>query len=100
MERSYMGTGTAYSVYGKPPQSYMGTVYNEKHPHSYVDSVYEEKKRLERRSHREAMCCEIIALVFGFVGLIGVSAVCGLPMWKVTAFIQENIITMETRWEG
>uniref|UniRef100_H2LE26 Claudin 8.2 n=1 Tax=Oryzias latipes TaxID=8090 RepID=H2LE26_ORYLA len=32
--------------------------------------------------------------------LIGVAAVTGLPMWKVTAFIQENIIVMETRWEG
>ncbi|KAI5098622.1 claudin 8, partial [Silurus meridionalis] len=43
---------------------------------------------------------EVAALVIGFVGLIGVAAVTGLPMWKVTAFIQENIIVMETRWEG
>uniref|UniRef100_A0A3P9PDW7 Claudin 8.2 n=1 Tax=Poecilia reticulata TaxID=8081 RepID=A0A3P9PDW7_POERE len=42
----------------------------------------------------------IVALVIGFLGLIGVAAVTGLPMWKVTAFIQENIIVMETRWEG
>uniref|UniRef100_A0A3Q2CQ08 Claudin 8.2 n=1 Tax=Cyprinodon variegatus TaxID=28743 RepID=A0A3Q2CQ08_CYPVA len=42
----------------------------------------------------------IIALVIGFIGLIGVAAVTGLPMWKVTAFIEENIIVMETRWEG
>uniref|UniRef100_A0A3Q2P3L8 Claudin 8.2 n=1 Tax=Fundulus heteroclitus TaxID=8078 RepID=A0A3Q2P3L8_FUNHE len=42
----------------------------------------------------------IVALIVGFIGLIGVAAVTGLPMWKVTAFIEENIIVMETRWEG
>ncbi|XP_062872607.1 claudin-8-like [Trichomycterus rosablanca] len=44
--------------------------------------------------------CELIGLCLGIVGLIGSSTVTGLPMWKVTAFIQENIIVMETRWEG
>ncbi|KAL6471937.1 hypothetical protein MHYP_G00205870 [Metynnis hypsauchen] len=44
--------------------------------------------------------CELIALCLGIIGLVGTSATTGLPMWKVTAFIQENIITMETRWEG
>ncbi|TSK67198.1 Claudin-8 [Bagarius yarrelli] len=44
--------------------------------------------------------CELIGFCLGVVGLIGASAVTGLPMWKVTAFIQENIIVMETRWEG
>ncbi|XP_018619614.1 claudin-8-like [Scleropages formosus] len=67
---------------------------------SYVDSVYEEKKRLERKERKEGICLEVVALVTGFIGLIGVSAVTGLPMWKVTAFIGENIIVMETRWEG
>lgn len=36
----------------------------------------------------------------GVIGLIGAAATTGLPMWKVTAFIEENIIVMETRWEG
>lgn len=44
--------------------------------------------------------CELIGVCLGLIGLIGVSAVTGLPMWRVTAFIQENIIVMETRWEG
>lgn len=44
--------------------------------------------------------CELVGFCLGVVGLIGASAVTGLPMWKVTAFIQENIIVMETRWEG
>lgn len=44
--------------------------------------------------------CELLALCLGIIGLIGTMAVTGLPMWKVTAFIGENIIVMETRWEG
>ncbi|XP_026867975.2 claudin-8-like [Electrophorus electricus] len=44
--------------------------------------------------------CEIIALCLGAIGLVGTAATTGLPMWRVTAFIQENIIVMETRWEG
>ncbi|KAL0972729.1 hypothetical protein UPYG_G00194000 [Umbra pygmaea] len=43
---------------------------------------------------------EIAALCLGLVGLLGAAATTGMPMWKVTAFIGENIITMETRWEG
>uniref|UniRef100_A0A8C5E7N2 Claudin n=1 Tax=Gouania willdenowi TaxID=441366 RepID=A0A8C5E7N2_GOUWI len=43
---------------------------------------------------------EIAAMCVGLVGLIGVAATTGMPMWKVTAFIEENIIVMETRWEG
>ncbi|KAI7800855.1 claudin-8-like [Triplophysa rosa] len=44
--------------------------------------------------------CELIALCLGIIGLIGTAAVTALPMWKVTAFIGENIIVMEVRWEG
>lgn len=43
---------------------------------------------------------ELAALVLSLLGLIGVSASTGMPMWKVTAFIGENIIVMETRYEG
>ncbi|XP_028275699.1 claudin-8-like [Parambassis ranga] len=43
---------------------------------------------------------EIAAVCIGLIGLIGAAATTGLPMWKVTAFIGENIIVMETRWEG
>lgn len=44
--------------------------------------------------------CELIAMCLGLIGLFGAAAVTGLPMWKVTAFIGENIIVMESRWEG
>ncbi|KAM9733324.1 claudin-8-like [Menidia menidia] len=43
---------------------------------------------------------EIAAVCVGLIGLIGAATTTGLPMWKVTAFIGENIIVMETRWEG
>ncbi|XP_060799322.1 claudin-8 [Neoarius graeffei] len=89
-------------------QSYADRSYGDK---SYGESAYTgldeaakaayEKQLLkEKKKRKEAMHCEVVALVIGFIGLIGVSAVTGLPMWKVTAFIQENIIVMETRWEG
>lgn len=43
---------------------------------------------------------EILAMVFGILGLVGVATTTGLPMWRVTAFIGSNIIVMETMWEG
>ncbi|XP_066535743.1 claudin-8 [Hoplias malabaricus] len=43
---------------------------------------------------------EVAALCLTLIGLIGASASTGMPMWRVTAFIGENIITMETRYEG
>lgn len=95
---------SGYSGYTKPQQSYVGSYYDKNrdqtYPEYYQDSVEEEKKRIEKKDRRDAICCEVVALIIGFIGLIGVAAVTGLPMWKVTAFIQENIITMETRWEG
>lgn len=33
-------------------------------------------------------------------GWIGVIIVCGVPMWRVTAFIGNNIVTSQTMWEG
>ncbi|XP_056613144.1 claudin-8 [Triplophysa dalaica] len=43
---------------------------------------------------------EIVAMCVSLIGLIGVAASTGMPMWRVTAFIGENIIVMETRYEG
>ncbi|XP_072313645.1 claudin-8-like [Eucyclogobius newberryi] len=43
---------------------------------------------------------DIAGMCVGLLGLIGAAATTGMPMWKVTAFIGENIIVMETRWEG
>lgn len=43
---------------------------------------------------------EIVALLVSLIGFIGAAASTGMPMWKVTAFIGENIIVFETRYEG
>ncbi|XP_061110019.1 claudin-14-like [Conger conger] len=34
------------------------------------------------------------------VGALGAAVICGLPMWKVTAFISANIVTAQVFWEG
>uniref|UniRef100_A0A3Q3VXT9 Uncharacterized protein n=1 Tax=Mola mola TaxID=94237 RepID=A0A3Q3VXT9_MOLML len=34
------------------------------------------------------------------LGWIGVIIVCGAPMWRVSAFIGNNIVTSEVMWEG
>lgn len=43
---------------------------------------------------------EILALVLGFLGLIGTITATAIPMWKVSAFIGANLIVMEELWEG
>ncbi|XP_062241213.1 claudin-8 [Platichthys flesus] len=43
---------------------------------------------------------EIVGLLLTLIGLIGTAASTGMPMWRVTAFIGENIIVFETRYEG
>ncbi|XP_060902963.1 claudin-8 [Labrus mixtus] len=43
---------------------------------------------------------EIVGLILTLIGLIGTAASTGMPMWRVTAFIGENIIVFETRYEG
>ncbi|XP_032368050.1 claudin-4-like [Etheostoma spectabile] len=43
---------------------------------------------------------EVLALVLGFIGLIGTIAVTAMPMWRVSAFIGANLIVMEELWEG
>ncbi|XP_078512347.1 claudin-8-like [Lissotriton helveticus] len=43
---------------------------------------------------------QIVALVLGAIGLLGTCTVTGMPQWRVTAFIENNIITFEAQWEG
>ncbi|XP_063154958.1 claudin-3-like [Candoia aspera] len=47
-----------------------------------------------------SMGLEIGAIALAVLGLIGSILCCGLPMWKVTAFIGYNIITAQFTWEG
>ncbi|XP_075450020.1 claudin-8-like [Ascaphus truei] len=48
----------------------------------------------------ESGAVQIAGLVLGGIGLVGTCAVTGLPQWRVTAFIENNIVVFETLWEG
>ncbi|KAJ0022344.1 hypothetical protein NQD34_009834 [Periophthalmus magnuspinnatus] len=43
---------------------------------------------------------EIVGFLLTLIGLVGTAASTGMPQWRVTAFIGENIIVFETRYEG
>lgn len=43
---------------------------------------------------------EIAGQVLSFIGLVGVSVTCGVPMWRVTSFIGANIVTGQIIWDG
>ncbi|KAF1535029.1 Claudin-8, partial [Eudyptula minor] len=43
---------------------------------------------------------QITGLLIGGIGMIGTFAVTGMPQWRVSAFIENNIIVFETIWEG
>lgn len=42
----------------------------------------------------------MLGFVLGIIGFVGTIIICGLPMWKVTAFIGANIVTAQIIWEG
>ncbi|XP_053312486.1 claudin-8-like [Spea bombifrons] len=48
----------------------------------------------------ESGALQIAGLVLGGIGIIGTCAVTGMPQWRVTAFIESNIVVFETLWEG
>ncbi|CAB1450394.1 unnamed protein product [Pleuronectes platessa] len=43
---------------------------------------------------------QILGIALCIIGWIGAIVACALPMWKVTAFIGQNIVTAQTTWEG
>uniref|UniRef100_A0A3P8VUV2 Claudin n=1 Tax=Cynoglossus semilaevis TaxID=244447 RepID=A0A3P8VUV2_CYNSE len=45
-------------------------------------------------------CLEGLGLAVCVVGTLLVMVACGLPMWKVTAFIDSNIVVAQTIWDG
>lgn len=46
------------------------------------------------------MKTQLIGFCLAIVGFLGTIVICGLPMWKVSAFIGANIITAQITWEG
>ncbi|XP_066477325.1 claudin-8-like [Tiliqua scincoides] len=47
-----------------------------------------------------AAAVQIVGLLVGGIGAVGTFAVTGMPQWRVTAFIENNIVVFETTWEG
>uniref|UniRef100_A0A8C5FZ35 Claudin n=1 Tax=Gouania willdenowi TaxID=441366 RepID=A0A8C5FZ35_GOUWI len=43
---------------------------------------------------------QVLAIVLAAIGFLGDIIICALPMWKVSAFIGNNIVTAQTFWEG
>ncbi|XP_067279253.1 uncharacterized protein cldn30 [Pseudorasbora parva] len=43
---------------------------------------------------------QILGICLAMIGFLGSIVICGLPNWKVTAFIGANIVTSQNIWEG
>uniref|UniRef100_A0A3B3DZ42 Claudin n=1 Tax=Oryzias melastigma TaxID=30732 RepID=A0A3B3DZ42_ORYME len=43
---------------------------------------------------------EILGMILAVAGWLGVMVACGLPMWRVTAYIGQNIVISQVIWEG
>lgn len=43
---------------------------------------------------------QTVGLILGGIGVVGTFAITGMPQWRVTAFIENNIVVFETIWEG
>ncbi|CAB1439497.1 unnamed protein product [Pleuronectes platessa] len=43
---------------------------------------------------------EILGVFLATIGFLGTIVICALPMWKVSAFIGNNIVTAQVFWEG
>uniref|UniRef100_A0AAX7UXV4 Claudin n=1 Tax=Astatotilapia calliptera TaxID=8154 RepID=A0AAX7UXV4_ASTCA len=46
------------------------------------------------------MKTQLVGVCLAILGFLGTILICALPMWKVSAFIQSNIITAQVFWEG
>uniref|UniRef100_A0A8C8SG37 Claudin n=1 Tax=Pelusios castaneus TaxID=367368 RepID=A0A8C8SG37_9SAUR len=43
---------------------------------------------------------QIAGLILGGIGMVGTFAITAMPQWRVSAFIDANIVVFETIWEG
>lgn len=43
---------------------------------------------------------QVLGMALGVLGWLGTIVACALPLWKVSAFIGNNIITAQIYWEG
>lgn len=43
---------------------------------------------------------EILGLTLAVAGWLGVMVTCGLPMWRVAAYVGQNVVMSQVIWEG
>lgn len=43
---------------------------------------------------------QILGIMLSMIGWLGTIITCGMPMWRVTAFVGANIVTAQIIWEG
>lgn len=43
---------------------------------------------------------QLLGTTLGILGWLGIIVACALPLWRVTAFIGNNIVTAQIMWEG
>ncbi|XP_060115223.1 claudin-4-like [Heteronotia binoei] len=46
------------------------------------------------------MGIQVLGITFSVIGWLGTILCCGLPMWRVTAFIGNNIVVAQIIWDG
>nr|XP_057942900.1 claudin-4-like [Doryrhamphus excisus] len=46
------------------------------------------------------MHTQLVGISLAIIGFLGTILICGLPAWKVTAFVGSNIVTSQIFWEG
>ncbi|CAB1315862.1 unnamed protein product, partial [Coregonus sp. 'balchen'] len=62
--------------------------------------VYARLARVQKAIAMASVGLQILGIFLALIGWIGDIVICALPMWKVTAFIGNNIVTAQTFWEG
>ncbi|XP_041797419.1 claudin-4-like [Chelmon rostratus] len=65
----------------------------------FYNPILTNAQRREERT-MASMGMQMVGCALALFGWIGVLIVCGSPMWRVTAFIGNNIVTSQTMWEG
>lgn len=46
------------------------------------------------------MQTQLVGVCLAIIGFLGTILICGLPMWRVTAFVGSNIVTSQIFWKG
>ncbi|KAG7317331.1 hypothetical protein KOW79_019629 [Hemibagrus wyckioides] len=68
-----------------------------------VEKLLQSQLKLSRSRQKVSMATtgmQLLGLIMSLIGWVCGFLVCVLPMWRVTAFIGNNIVTAQITWEG